>query len=301
MNGFIIERIMMKKLLAICLFIISAPSFAEEVYEIRDANADAMISIFNPAGEVKVVGWSRKQVEVEADLGSGVKELIFESDGDQVTIEVKVPGHNSRNISSDLVVKVPEGSSLKIATVSADISVVDVRGRQTIESVSGNIETAVFAADVDIESVSGDVEVEGDNKKIRTRVESVSGDIDLQGLDGFIEVGSVSGDMVLYNSKFETVEIQTVSGDLTYKSGLYGDSRLSAESVSGDVDIKFTGKVSARFDIESFAGAIRNCFGPEPVRTSKYTPGLELQFKQGKGRGRVEIQTLSGDVRLCRD
>lgn len=292
---------MMKKLLVFCFLIPSASSIATEIDEILDADAKAQISIFNTGGEVSVVGWSRNQVAVEGVLGSGVKELVFESDGKEVIIEVKIPRHNARNTSSDLLIKVPFGSSLDIGTVSADVTVADVQGRQQIETVSGDIDTAIFGSDVDVESVSGDIEVQGNNEKMRTRAESVSGDIDVQGLNGEIEVASVSGDIVLFNSMFEAVEIQAVTGDIVYHSGLYGKSRFEAETVNGDIDVKFSGKVSAHFNIETFNGDIRNCFGPEAQRTSEYAPGLELNFSEGEGNGRVVIQTLNGDLRLCRD
>ena len=291
----------MKKLPLMCLLVVAAPVLAKEVHEVREVDPKAEISIFNTAGEVKVTGWSRQQVAVDADLGSGVKELIFETDGRQVTIKVKAPRHSSRNISSDLNIRVPEGSSLEISTVSADVEVSDLRGWQQLETVSGDIETALFAADVEIESVSGDIEARGDNKKMRTRASSVSGNLELQGLDGELEVETVSGDIVLGDSRFESAEMKTVNGELVYHAGLYGDSRLEAETVNGEVDIKFAGKVSARFDIETFNGEIRNCFGPKPERTSKYAPGLELKFSEGEGDGRVSVETLNGDLRLCRD
>ncbi|NIV17484.1 MAG: hypothetical protein GWN47_03550, partial [Woeseiaceae bacterium] len=78
------------------------------------------------------------------------------------------------------------------------------------------------------------------------------------------------------------------------------DGRLDVETVNGDVDIEFAGDVSARFDIETFNGDIRNCFGPEAERVSKYAPGYELKFTEGGGSGRVTIETLNGDLRLCK-
>ena len=292
---------MMKKLFVVSLLVFGAPSFAEEVHLIQDADADSEIIIFNTAGEVEVQGWSRNQVEIEADLGSGVKELIFEVDGNEVLIEVKAPGHHNNNISSDLVIRVPENSSLEISTVSADIYVEDVMGRQYIDSVSGDIETAAYESDLDIEAVSGDIEVQGANEKIRVRVDTVSGDMDFQGLDGEVEVDTVSGDVVLYDSRFENAEAESVNGDIVFRAELYGDRRINFETVNGDIDIEFDGDVSARFDIETFNGDIRNCFGPDPVRTSKYAPGRELKFSEGDGDGRVVIRTLNGDLRLCKD
>ena len=294
----------MKKLLIplfICLLIFSSPSTAEEVDEILDVPADAEVSIVNIAGDVEVEAWSRNQVEVKADLGSGVEELIFEVNGDQVEIEVRVPQHHGRNISADLLIKVPEMSSLEISTVSADIGVEDVKGTQRIETVSGDIDTEAYESDLDVESVSGDIDVQGDGNKIRTRADTVSGDIEVENLDGEIEVSAVSGDVILFNSNFKSVETQTVTGDIVFHSGLYGDGRMDVETVNGDVDIKFTSEVSARFDIETFNGSIRNCFGPKPQRTSEYAPGRELNFTEGDGEGRVIIRTLNGGLRLCRE
>ena len=71
------------------------------------------------------------------------------------------------------------------------------------------------------------------------------------------------------------------------------------ESVSGTVALKIKPPVNADFDIESFSGSIENCFGPKPRDTSKYTPGSELNFTQGKGGARVELQTLSGEITIC--
>jgi hypothetical protein len=57
--------------------------------------------------------------------------------------------------------------------------------------------------------------------------------------------------------------------------------------------------VNAEFSLESFSGIIKNCFGQTARKTSKYTPGKELDFTQGSGGARVEIQTLSGEVSIC--
>ncbi|MGI9199406.1 MAG: hypothetical protein ACR2QS_07865, partial [Woeseiaceae bacterium] len=97
----------------------------------------------------------------------------------------------------------------------------------------------------------------------------------------------------------EEAYFETVNGDLNYNAGLENGGDLSAESVNGTVDLEFTNKISARIDIETFNGSIRNCFGPKPERTSKYSPGLELSFTQGDGDSRIEVETLNGSVNIC--
>jgi len=70
-------------------------------------------------------------------------------------------------------------------------------------------------------------------------------------------------------------------------------------SVSGTVTFRIKPPVNADFDIESFSGDIESCLGPKPRDTSKYTPGSELSFTEGKGGARVEIETLSGEINVC--
>lgn len=273
---------------------------ATEINESMDAATDGTVSISNISGSVEVQGWSRNQVEITGDLGSDVEELIFQRDGDEIEIKVKSSRGISRDIESDLVVKVPLASSLEVNTVSADIDVAGLTGEQSLESVSGDIATEAFASDIEVNSVSGDLEVEGDDQAMRSMLSSVSGDIDTENLAGEIGVESVSGDLVVANGVFDRVSMDTVNGDIVFHAQLLNDGRLDVETVNGSVDIKFAGEVSARFDIETFNGDIRNCFGPKAVRVSEYGPGYELKFTEGGGSGRVTIETLNGDLRLCK-
>lgn len=273
---------------------------AEEINRSMDAAADGMVSIENVAGSVEVRGWSRNQVEVTGELGDNVEEFIFERDGNEVFIKVKVPRRSSRGISSDLVVNIPENSTLEVDTVSADIDVSDVRGEQELESVSGDVTTAAFGADVELSTVSGDIEVQGDNVSARSELTTVSGDVDADSLAGEIGVEAVNGDISVINGAFNRARLESVNGSITFHNRLIGDGRLDIETINGAVDVDFGGDVSARFDIETFNGGIRNCFGPDPVRTSKYTPGRELKFSEGDAAGRVTIRTLNGSLRLCK-
>jgi len=291
----------MKFFTLICLGLMSVAAMAEDINKTLDAASDGVISISNTSGSVEVTGWSRNEVEVTGTLGKDVEELIFERDGDEVEIKVRAPKRNSHSISSDLVVRVPEKSSLHISSVSADIDIQNVRGEQRLHTVSGDIDSEVHAADIAIVTVSGDVELQGDDKSARIDLETVSGDVEAQNLAGEVNSNSVNGEVTLVNSSFERVRLETVNGDVIFNAEMSDDGSFELETINGDMDIDFNDSISARFDIEAFNGDIRNCFGPEPVQTSKYTPGTELKFTEGKGEGRVSIKTLNGDLRLCKD
>jgi DUF4097 and DUF4098 domain-containing protein YvlB len=71
------------------------------------------------------------------------------------------------------------------------------------------------------------------------------------------------------------------------------------ESINGTIEVEFSNKVSARFEVETFNGDIDNCFGPQAERSSRYSPGLELSFTVGDGDSEVSIETLNGDVSIC--
>ena len=291
----------MKKLTVMILgLLLGMPLLAEEVDKTLDAAPDGQVDISNISGSITVTGWNRDAVEVTGTLDRNVKELVFERDGDRVTIQVKVPRKGGRGIDADLDIRVPEKSSIDVSGVSADIKVKNVRGVQRLQTVSGEVETESFGNDVSAESVSGDVEIAGDASDTETNISSVSGDVALARGSGIVRASSVSGDVVIDEGTFTRAELDTVNGDVVFRSGLRKGGRFAAETVNGELDIEFAGDVSARIDIETFNGSIRNCFGPDPERTSKYTPGLELSFTEGAGDGRVEMSTMNGDISLCK-
>ena len=291
---------MMKRLTAILLgTVLALPAAADEVDKTIDASSDGHVHVSNIAGEVTIAGWSRNQVEVTGELGRNVEELIVERDGDRVTIKVKVPKRGGRGIESDLYIQVPEGSSIDVGTVSADISVSEVRGEQQLNSVSGDIDTEADENDVSAEAVSGDIEVKGQGKMAETRANTVSGDVTLFRVAGIVVGESVSGDAIVDEGSFDRASLNTVNGEIVFHAGLRDGGRLQVETVNGDVDIELDDRVSGRYDIDTSNGDIRNCYGPKAERTSKYTPGWELSFQEGSGNARVSISTLNGDVSIC--
>lgn len=281
--------------------LLALPLAAEEVNEMLDASSDGHVEISNIAGEVEVFGWDRNSVEVTGELGKNVEELVFEREKDRVTIKVRVPRKSSRNIASDLFIKVPERSSIDVGTVSADIEVEDVLGKLRLHTVSGDVSAEGVSQDVSCESVSGDIDIDGAGVDMETRAASVSGDVTLFRVNGEIGVETVSGDLVVDEGAYDRVRAEAVNGDIVFQSALRRGGRLQAETVNGDINVDFVGDVSAEFEIDTFNGSINNCFGPKAERTSKYTPGWELSFVEGDGDGRVVMSTLNGDMRVCKE
>ena len=292
----------MKRTIILLASLVFCTAYAdEEVNQSLDADPAGKVIISNTSGSIEVKGWDRNVVEVTGEIGAGVKELIFKRDGKEIVIKVKIPRFNVRDASADLVIHLPEKSAIEVATVSANIEVEGVLGSQELQAVSGDVTAEVFSGDIDIATVSGDISVSGDLKVIDAELASVSGDMQITKLSGELDAATVSGDLQVTGGSFSDVGVETTSGDMSFESGLMAGGKLSAESVSGRVSAVFSGKVDAEFNVETFNGRIKNCFGPKAERSSEYGPGMELKFTEGDGDGRVSIDTLNGNIYICKE
>ena len=287
---------------AAILAAIAGPASAQqEITKRATVESDATIEVSNVQGRVDVTAWNRNEVELVAVLENSKDELEFEAEEGHVRIEVDRPHGRYHDDEDDaiLTLHVPQGARLIIDTVSADITIVGVKGEQTLESVSGEVETQAFDAPVSLSSVSGEVIVKGNGGKAEVTTENVSGTTTVAGIRGNYQGEVVSGSIIATIAAAERVEVSTVSGDIEVHADLSPEARVSMESVSGVVELVVKPPVNAEFSLESFSGTLKNCFGQTARKTSKYTPGKELDFTQGSGGARVEIQTLSGEVSIC--
>jgi DUF4097 and DUF4098 domain-containing protein YvlB len=269
------------------------------INERKPADPAGQIEISNTAGSVVVTGWPRNEVEVTGTLGDGVERLEFVQSGKLTRVKVILPNRSSRVESTSLVVKVPAASSLFVNTVSADVRSHGVRGSQRLQAVSGDIDTEAAAEDVECKTVSGNVVVNGTGQRGLLTVTTVSGDATLARVAGEVNGNTVSGNFAISAGDTSRSRLRSTSGDIGLKGRLDADARIDFESISGDVRLDLAPPVGAEFEVTSFNGEIRNCFGPKPVRTSEYAPGTELRFKEGQGSARVRIKTLNGDIGIC--
>ena len=263
--------------------------------------ATPSVEISNVQGRVTVTAWDQQVVKVTGTIENDQTEFEFVGDQRHVVIKVRPEsGKSHRNHDEAILdIKVPAGASLDINTVSADIDVQGVRGEQRLEAVSGEITTAAYDEQLDVRTISGDAVINGTGGKARVDVQSVSGGVTVRGVDGEVEAQSVSGNIELDLGTATRLSLETVSGNLKASLTLASDARLDAESVSGHVDVRFAKPVNGEFEFETFSGNIENCFGPKAERKSKYAPGTELRFTQGSGGARVSVDTLSGTISIC--
>ena len=271
---------------------------AQPVSESYPIGPGAEVDVDVLSGTVTIVAGSSGVVEVSGTLGDGVESLEIDGDEDGVYIEVEYDEHyhGKQQVDTDLTIRVPAGVVLTVETVSATISVDGVTGELDLESVSGNVDIATMPAALDVETVSGNISVA--SAPADSDVSSVSGHIEIQTAGGSIDVENVSGKILIHGGVIDDGDLESVSGDITCHAMPGADGSLDIETMSGVITLVINSTLVASFDLSTFSGSIENQVGPEPRRTSKYTPGKELYFNTGTGGPSISLESFSGSIKL---
>lgn len=282
-----------------CILMAAGASWAAQpVGETHPVAADATIQVENLAGKLVFQGWDQNLVEVKGVLGDGVERLEIEEDEEGLYIEVvwDEEFHGRQQTDTDLNIMIPTNGSLSVETVSASISVAGIFGEVELETVSGAVAISGSPSTLDVENVSGKIVVE--NAPPGTNLESVSGQIEIQSASGRFDAENVSGSIVIRGGSLAGADIETVSGNITCHAVPGSDGDVDMETMSGTIELIVDAGASASYDLSTFSGAINNEIGPEPRRTSKYTPGKELSFNTGPGGPRISLSSFSGTIKL---
>jgi len=301
--------------------VVNCAADGREINESKKADPNGSVTIVVTRGELEVRGWKRDEIRVNGQLDEQMERFVFEVNGNETEIAVKLPRHlrGWGNGGSDLQVFVPRNSNVVIKGVSTDLEVQDVQGGLRAGSVSGEVVVSDVAKRIDLSSVSGDVILSSANGRISARTvsgeieasdsngsgtyHSVSGSITVRGSGAELDLETVSGEIIVTLQKFTDLTGNTVSGDIEISGDLQSEGKrkgnVRLESVSGTVELSIDDDTDARFDIETGSGGrIRNRLTNDQPKVAKYSRDSMLRFKLGDGSGLVEINTASGRVVL---
>ncbi len=276
----------------------SIPTKAEKVDRILDINPNSLVTITSRSGEIGVRSWNKPQIRIRGEIGQGLIDVDTKRDIVVIDTTTKNKAWGSSGREVDFIVTVPKqvrldlngfstsmridgiDGAINMTTISGDLSLLDAQGKHNLRTVSG---------DIDIENVSGQL-----------NVESVSGDIRVDANVNELLVKTVSGDIQTSLKRIDDLEISTVSGQVEARFRLNDEGRVSARSISGDIDLNFTEKqIDARFDINTGPGGrVRNALSEDKPKKDRYALSSQLQFWLGKGKAQVELQTMSGTIKL---
>jgi lia operon protein LiaG len=229
--------------------------------------------------------------------------------------EVRITGRGrGLEASADLRVSVPAGKNvalhlgvgkafvsnvdgvIRVDVASADVAADRTRGTLKIGTGSGNVDLRDAAGDVTLETGSGDITA-ASMRGTRLRLETGSGNVTLTGAQApDLRVETGSGDVTVSGAQGDDLSFETGSGNVDVELRATFQS-LRIETGSGDVTLKVPPSVSAQVDLDTGSGDID-------------LGGLTIQVRRleqdhitgtiGDGRGRLSIETGSGNVRLVK-
>ena len=228
--------------------------------------------------------------------------------------EVTIAGYGSGlEASADLRVLVPAGQRIAVNLVAGRVVATNVNGQLAVDVSSADVQTTETRGGLSIDVGSGDVKVsdaEGD-----VNVDTGSGSVTLTGIKGGdVGIDTGSGDVTGTTLGARSLKIDTGSGgvhlsglasaDVNIETGsgeieLDVDATLRtfhAETGSGDVKLRAPASLGAEVDFETSSGEIRSDFDVAVTRREED----HLVGRIGDGRGRMSIDTGSGDVTLTR-
>jgi DUF4097 and DUF4098 domain-containing protein YvlB len=133
----------------------------------------------------------------------------------------------------DVLVVLPQQSSLEVATVSGDTSAHGTLDHVTVASVSGDVDVPDSSTNLEVHTASGDVHAGRVLESLTCR--SASGDVDCLGAATKTEIMSASGDVVVSADRPGDLLVRVVSGDVKVRvaHGLAVD--VNGRTVSGDM------------------------------------------------------------------
>ena len=271
------------------------------------------VTIQNIAGNITVTGGSGDDVSIEAVKRTrggagqlaGVHILVDERPG---RVEVKTD-HTARNdrVAVDYTVSVPMSAGVEVKSISGNVKVSGVQGAVRAETISGTVTAASTPKLEAAKSVSGDVDLTDASADAELSASTISGVIRARGLKArALDLGTVSGDVMLSNVACERLSVRSVSGSLEYSGALAKNGRYDINSHSGTIRLTLSSDVGFELNANSFSGSIRSdlplTIGSTTARDDRRRPGPGHSTRGvfGDGSAVLTVRTFSGDIIIAK-
>ena len=233
--------------------------------------ADGLFSIQLRSGDVRLRGVDGDTVVVLERRGRDLDDA-FEIAVAAGSVSLRELRGDQRGFrggrGGELDVALPRGATVVVETSSGDLEVDGLTGDQRYRSASGDLRMRSVAGGIVIQGVSGDVNV-------------------VAVADAAVTLNTVSGDVELRAGTLRTLSVATTSGDLKVAGRLAGRGPFSIETVSGDLLLAPAGDLSIDMrtvsgDLSSdVGGRIESSRGRRSVSIGTGGPTLAVRTMSG--------------------
>jgi Putative adhesin len=183
-----------------------------------------------------------------------------------------------RKDSAAVTITVPAECPIQLGVLSASAVVSGLHAGAAVKGMSG---------DITLDGVIGDVSAE-----------TMSGEVAACDIDGGLRFKSMSGGLTLAGGSVGSLEVNTMSGQVTADVSLRATGGIRVSTMSGQVTLRLPADSDANVRLQSASGPVRTDF--ETLRTVKAPGSHTVSGNVGAGTGHVSVTTMSGTVTLLR-
>lgn len=259
------------------------PAAAAQKIVIENFRGNARI-VGTDAAEVKVSG--RKTVRAlqrsEADQVNSATNLDLLNQGGTIVLRTNQERGPSfdRQLSTDLEISVPKGSTIEAHGRYGDF---DITG------VTGGVEITSENAGVRLQDIGGSVRVDLQHSDI-IRAVNVKGAVELKGRGNNVELENVEGQVTVNGTYFGEVQFRNLAKPLRFE-GLQSDIRV--EKCPGQIRM-----ARGYFNASNVVGPVQITAKSKDIQISDFTQSLDLNIDRGDIELRSSKMPLSKmDVR----
>lgn len=232
----------------------------EEFHQTYQLAPQGRIQLENINGSVRITGWDRNEVKVDAVKSAYTRErldearIIVEPSADSIRIYTQYP-NRTQTVTDDRQGKLNNPASVEYTLFVPRGSRLD-----SVELINGGLQ---------IDGLTNDV-----------HASSINGNVSARGLTGEARLSTINGNL-----------------DATFNQ-LDASKAIALTSVNGNVTIMIPSDASANIRANNVHGGIKNDFGL-PVRKGEYV-GYDLAGQLGAGATRIKLANVNGVINIRR-
>jgi hypothetical protein len=279
------------------------------------------LELGNASGNVTITGSADNKVHVHADVRSSgmgfespekrlnaiIANPPVEQKGD--TIRIGKDLNHFRNVSIAYTIEVPHDTEISTQVASGSQSITNVRGPVKAEAASGSIRVENIDRQTTLTTLSGSIDAEGIGDDLRAS--SASGSVNVSKIKGDVRISALSGTTQIVepggrvdaNTTSGSVEVQgatrdvkasAISGTVNVQGNPGNTSYWELKTASGVVQLGIPSNANFRLSAEAVSGQIKTDVPIVIEEQGKHS----LRARMGTGGGRVEVHTISGEIRV---
>jgi DUF4097 and DUF4098 domain-containing protein YvlB len=232
----------------------------EEFHQTYQLAPQGRVQLENINGSVRITGWDRSEVKVDAVKSAYTRErldeaqIVVEPGADNIRIYTKYP-ERDQTFNNDR-----EGRLNNPATVEYTLFVPRNARIDSVEVINGALS---------LEGLTNDV-----------RASSINGNVSARGLMGEAKLSTVNGNLEATFNQLDAAK------------------PIALTSVNGNLTITIPSDASANLRASNVHGGIKNDFGL-PVRKGEYV-GFDLAGQLGQGATRIKLANVNGQIIIRR-